>query len=749
MWDKSGTAGQRDRQMEFAIIVHIVIWPYFTTNQMKKIVSIIFLVFSFAAISLAAGPSIWSVNSRADVVKGDARGVSIDQNGTITLAPKLTEVFKTEQSYIWSSAVDAAGNVYLGTGGDGKVFKVDASGKGVLFADLSEINVSALAIGRSGELFAGTSPDGKVYKIDSNGKAEVYFAAKEKYIWSLAVMADGSLAVGTGDGGKLYKVKAANVTPESSLMFDTSETHIISLATDKQGNLYAGTDSNGLVMRFGTDGKPFGLLDSSLREIHDISIGSDGSVYVLALGDSASTAKPDAAATAATPENKTVSADKPSSGNPEPPAKSRHDLTGAKSAVYRILPDGGTDILWASSTVTGFSLYAHQTGNGVLLGTSDKGRIYNIGNDGRDTLVLQTDANQISTIQSAGSSMIATSSNQGSLFRFGPETVAEGIYDSAVLDAKTTATWGRIWWNAAGSVSIQTRTGNTEKPDETWSAWSAALTDTKGAQVASPKSRYFQWRATLKSANASLSEVNLAFISRNIAPEVLSIQVLPTNVGLAANPPQQIDPNIELNGLDPMTFGIPNVAIPPRRVYQRGATSLQWSAEDRNGDKLVYDVYYKEVGDAAFKLLRGDLTDAFLAIDGQSLADGRYVIKIVARDNPSNPVTLALSGDKTTEPIDIDNTPPVITATGTVQITSDNARVAFDASDAASYLTRAEYSVNGDEWKTVYADDGISDGPKERYTLEIQVKTVGEYAVTIRVFDVNGNAGNARILVRR
>ena len=712
---------------------------------MKKFLLISVFIFSFAAISFAAGPSVWSVNSRADVLKGDAHGVSIDQNGTITLSPKLTEVFKTEQSYIWSSAVDAAGNVYLGTGGDGKVFKVDTSGKGVLFADLSEMNVTSLTIGKSGELFAGTSPDGRVYRIDASGKAEIYFAPKEKYIWSLAVLSDGSLAVGTGDGGKIYKVKSANATPESSLLFDTSETHIISLATDKQGNLYAGTDSNGLVMRFGPDGKPFGLLDSPLREIHDIAVVPDDAIYVLALGESASAPKTEASpAAAAAPENKAVSVD-------NPPAKSRYDLTGAKSAVYRILPDGGTDILWASTTITGFSLYANQAGDGVLLGTSDKGRIYNIGNDGRDTLVLQTDANQISTIQSAGQNLIATSSNQGSLFRFGPETVAEGTYDSSVLDAKATATWGRIWWSSIGKVTIQTRTGNTEKPDETWSGWSTAFADQKGGQVASPKARYLQWRAVLKSSasTASLSEVNMAFIGRNIAPEVLSIQVLPTNVGLAANPPQQIDPNIELNGLDPATFGIANAAPPPRRVYQRGATSLQWTAEDRNGDKLVYGIYYKEMGDVNFKLLRDDLTDNFIAIDGQSLADGRYIFKIVARDTPSNPFALALSGEKTTEPIDIDNTPPVIKTSDSAQVTGDNARVTFDASDAASYLTRAQYSVNGGEWMTVYADDGISDSPKERYTIEISVKNAGEYAVTIRVFDVNGNAGNARMIVHR
>jgi len=717
-------------------------------------------------ITAASEPLVWSVNSRADVLKGEARGVSIDQDGTISLAPKLTEVFKTGQSYIWASAVDAAGNVFLGTGGDGKVFKVDVSGNGTLFCDLAEINVSAIVIGKGGEVFAGTSPDGKVYKIDASGKADVYFDAKEKYIWSLAVLADGSLAVGTGDGGKIYKVKTANATPESSLLFDTSETHIISLAADKAGNLYAGTDSSGIVMKFGPDGKPFGLLDSPLREIHSIDIGPDGSVYVLALGESASAAKPaDAAATPATPENKTVSVDKPNPANPEPAAKSKYDLKEAKSAVYRIMIDGGTDILWASPTVVGFSLYAQPTGKGVMLGTSDKGRIYNIGNDGRETLVLQTDASQISTIRAAGTGMIATSSNQGSMFRIGSDFAAEGTYESAVLDAKGIATWGRIWWRSRGGVTIQTRSGNTEKADETWSSWSAGVSDPKGAQIASPKARYIQWKAVLNpnvlpkgtsfggglsnDGGVSVSEVNVAFVARNIAPEVLSIQVLPTNVGLAANPPQQIDPNIELSGLDPVVFGIPNAAIPPRRLYQRGATSLLWTAEDRNGDKLIYDVYYKEIGDTTYKLLRGDLTDPFIAIDGQSLADGRYIFRIVAKDSPSNPVTIALNGEKTTEPVDIDNTAPTVTGSGTPQISGDKARVSFDAIENSSYLTRAEYSVNGGEWKPVYADDGISDSPRERYTIEIPVTSSGEFVVTIRVYDVNGNAGNARVVVKK
>jgi len=715
---------------------------------MKSIIFFAAFAIAFAHSVTATEPQIWSVNTRADFAKGDARGISLDHNGTLTLAPKLAEVFKTGLPYIWSSALDSAGNVYLATGGDGKVFKVSAAGVGALFADLAEINVSAIALGR-GEVFAATSPDGKVYKIDSTGKASVYFEPKEKYIWSLVVESDGTLAVGTGDAGKIYRVKTANASPESSLLFDTSETHIISLATDARGNLFAGTDSNGLVMRFGSEGKPFGIVDSSLREVHDLAVAPDGTVYALVLGESVAVPKPDAAATP-TPEGRTVSLERPNAVNPEPAPKSRYDLTNAKAAVYRLASDGAVDLIWASMTITPFSI--HINGNdGVLLGTSDRGRIYSVTNDGREQLLLQTEAQQISTIVGDGRSLFASSSNQGSLYRIGPETVSEGSYESAVLDAKSTATWGRIWWRSSGAVTIQTRTGNTEKADETWSSWSAALTDGKGAQISSPRSRYVQWRAVFKTGATppSLSEVNVSFAARNIAPEILSIQILPTNVGLVPNPPQQIDPNIELSGLNTATFGIPNVNAPPRRVYQRGATSLQWIADDRNDDRLVFDVLYRQVGDASFKTLRSGLTDNFFVIDGQALADGRYIFQIVASDAPSNPASTALTGTRISEPVDIDNAAPIVVAVSAPQISGDRARVIFDATDAASYIVRAEYSVNGGEWKTIFPDDGISDSPAERYMIDVPMTAPGEYAVTLRVFDVNRNSGNARVIARR
>lgn len=702
--------------------------------------------------TFAVEPTIWSINSREAILRGDARGVSINDNGSIMIAPKLTEVFKTEQPFVWSSAVDSKGNVYLGTGGDGKIFKVDADGRGMLFYDTAELNVTALAIGEDGKIYAATSPDGKVYQIKQNATATVYFEPKEKYIWSLAILSDGSLAVGTGENGKIYKVKSANSKPETSLFFDTSETHIISLTADKNGSLYAGTDSEGLVLRFSADGKPFALLDSPLREIHQISIAKDDSIYVLALGESASVKEPKPE------EKKPAEAETISVGNkketpaaPPMPAKSRYDLTTAKSAIYRILPDGGSDIIWNSDKITAFSIQANPHGQGVLIGTSDKGRIYSVTNDARETLLLQTDEEQVSTLKVFGNQVFAASSNQGKLFRFGQETLAEGIYESPVLDAKIAANWGRIWWRSSGNVQIQTRSGNTAEADETWSVWSDSLTNERGGQITSPRAQFLQWRAILKSSNqpAILNEVNASFLTRNIPPEVLSIEVLPANVGLASNPEIQVDPNIEALGLDPTDFGIIIPPAIPRKIFQSGAKSLEWKAEDRNGDDLVYSIYFREADNPSFKLLRENLKETFFTIDGLALADGRYIFKIVANDLPSNPVSQALTGERISEPFDIDNTAPTVSAVGTPQINSENVRVAFEAKESSSFIKRAEYNINGGVWKTVYADDGISDSQYERYTVSINLKNSGEYSIGLRVFDSSGNAGNSRVLVRK
>src|SRR5207249_8614646 len=154
----------------------------------------------------------------------------------------------------------------------------------------------------------------------------------------------------------------------------------------------------------------------------------------------------------------------------------------------------------------------------------------------------------------------------------------------------------------------------------------------------------------------SLDYVSIAYLPRNVAPEVLAISVLPPGVALQQQIQVPVDPNIESAGLDASMFGVIAQA-PPQRLYQRGARALQWQAEDRNSDTLEYAVYYRSLGETNFRLLKDHIRDTFFTVDGASLADGRYVFRVVASDAQDNPVGSALMGERLSEPVDIDNTP--------------------------------------------------------------------------------------------
>src|SRR5919106_5749441 len=94
-------------------------------------ISTLLLILFFTPVH-AGQPAVWETSGRTELLKGDARGVSISDTGVLMLAPRLTEVFNTQQTYVWSSAVDNQGNVFLGTGHDGKTFRVTPEGRGTL-----------------------------------------------------------------------------------------------------------------------------------------------------------------------------------------------------------------------------------------------------------------------------------------------------------------------------------------------------------------------------------------------------------------------------------------------------------------------------------------------------------------------------------------------------------------------------------------------------------------------------------------
>jgi hypothetical protein len=741
------------------------------------------LIALLATTSLGGGPLFWETSKQDEVVRGDARGVSIDEDGSITLAPAFDLVYDTKEAYIWSSTVDAAGNTYLGTGHEGRIFKVTPSGEGKLLYDSPELDVTALATDPQGNLYAGTSPDGKIYKITPDGKESVFYDPPDKYIWSLAFDPGSStLYVGTGNKGIIYKVDS---TGKATQLADTTQTNITSLALARNGDLIAGTDPSGLVLRISPAGKVFALYDSPLQEIHCLSIGPDGSIYALGINpqaagqqrrgnvgvSSGTSVSSEGVITISTSDDQETPAVQSTSSSTDlssilnqGKAQSR-SVEGAKSAVIRILPDGTSDVMWSSREVVGFGLKLLDQGH-LLVGTGSKGRIYSVSANHTATLLVQSPEDQTSTIV-GGNDLLATSSNLGKLYRIGKQTVTEGSYVSTVKDAKFVADWGALTWRGAGEIQVQTRTGNTESPDSTWSDWSPGLT-TSGQQISSPKARFIQWRAVLKSPSqatsfaasdpkkargesrmaersgqgVALQSVTVAYLPRNQAPEISSVAVLPAGVALQEMP-ITIDPSVASSGLDPALFGV-SMNVPPRRYYQKGARSLVWQASDPNDDTLVFKVLYRSLGDTEWHLLAENIGTAYYTVDGNRLPDGSYIFKVLASDSPSNPANLALTAEYVTEVVEVDNTPPAITTSNPV-IHGHTAEVTFDARDTTSKILRGEYSVDGGSWLLVFPIDGIADSPHETFKVAVTFDKPGEHVIAFRCSDASSNIGTSKV----
>ena len=156
----------------------------------------------------------------------------------------------------------------------------------------------------------------------------------------------------------------------------------------------------------------------------------------------------------------------------------------------------------------------------------------------------------------------------------------------------------------------------------------------------------------------------------------------------------------------------------------------------------MYDVFYRREGETTWKPLKRALTDEIVVWDTSSVPNGRYVIRVVASDAPSNAPSTALIGALESTAFDIDNTPPVITVTG---VTRQGGRmtITFEVRDENSAVQKAEYSLDGDRWQTIYPKDGIPDSRMEQFELALDGEP-GTHGVIIRATDALNNIASAR-----
>ena len=146
-----------------------------------------------AATLFASTPKFFQAATQADFLKGDVENLSIDSHGRLVLGPATELVYETSAPCVWAIVGGSDGSLFIGTGNEGKVFRVDPQGQGSMFFDAPELEAHALAPAPNGGLYVATSPDGQIYNVDRAGASTEVFQPADKYIRSLASDAKGNL----------------------------------------------------------------------------------------------------------------------------------------------------------------------------------------------------------------------------------------------------------------------------------------------------------------------------------------------------------------------------------------------------------------------------------------------------------------------------------------------------------------------------------------------------------------------------
>ncbi|PID60051.1 hypothetical protein CSB45_00755 [candidate division KSB3 bacterium] len=675
---------------------------------------------------------IWETSSFTDFQQGELKGVSLSSKGEISLGPALETrlTLDGQDLYVWALAEDSQGRIYAGTGEQGKIFTIAPNGDLELFFDSPEINILSLAVGQDDAVYAGSAPDGLIYKITPSGQAETFFMSGEHYVWSLVFGADNLLYAGTGESGKIFKIAPDGT---GTLFYDSPQSHVMSLLYDAQGWLYAGTEGKGLVYKIDLQGKAFALYHAQEEEIHRLARDAEGNLYAAALNNSI---------------YPKIQGSIPSEARPSDKEKMLK-----RSSIYRITPEGTVLKL---SDLPGTLIHAMSPikKGELLLGTDTQNALYKFSPDGTSQqLLMLKSGTSISILNSMDGSLYLGTGDGGAVYRLGPGLSTTGEYLSPVHHAPGTSNWGKIFWRGTPQqTALFTRTGNTARPDETWSGWSEALLNHEGESIPNPPARYIQWKAVLSSGEQIapvLKEVSVAYLPRNLPPRIDEIAVY--HAALLTGPTQaQITPKVVvandavvpsekiISSAQPEPVNKSNLKAPTRLPDRH--VSILWKAVDPNKEKLLYTISLRGEQETQWKMLKEKQAESRYLLDTSTLADGRYVVQISAVDLQNNPPDKTLETKKISEPFDVDNTPPKVSIVLRQQ-DAGALLLTIVAQDEYSRIKQAAYALDAGEWCSIFPDDLVTDSRDEHFSISLTDLDKGHHVLSFKATDMLGNIG--------
>jgi hypothetical protein len=756
-----------------------------------------------ATAALAAGASRWIHTSESDFNAGTLRNVVATNLGDLKLSRAVQTLMEQDPrvSAVFCLAEAPDGAVYAGTGPHGIVLRI-ADQKPATFLSLDDESVFSLLVEPDGRLLVGTGGEkGRLLRVDPKAArpVEIFTAAGVQYIWRLVRTADGVVYAATGPAARIYEIRPG-AAPQ--VLFEARQNNVLSLISDGGDVLYAGTDPDGLVYRIDRKTRTSRVLfDAPESEITALALDRSGNLFA-ATGQALDGSGPSVASVAdrtgrpetaesstplpglrpvppPRPERPPASGPPPipranAAGDPQPPAAMQPAAvppappapprtspqpvpvrstpgrpTGpasgspggpAGNAIYQINPDGFVTEVFRQAVVI-LSILEKE---GVLLaGTGNDGLLYQINPVSEETTILaKVDSRQILALLPTrdGRTLLALA-NVAGVSALSAGYATEGTYTSPVLDAGQVSWFGKM--RLVGSLptgttlSVCTRSGNVQRSGEDgWSAWSEPAPATEFWQIPSPAARFLQYRLTFASADGRetpvVEHVEVAYQVPNLAPRIRSIRV--TSAGESAAGPSGSSSSAGGSGSAGTTAS--------HRIR-----NITWEASDPNGDPLRYELHFRSGTGGNWILLAEDLKEPRFTWDTRGVSDGRYQLRVLASDAKANPVGLGRTATRVSDPVIVDNTPPVI---GDLKLTQAEGNVSISCRvvDATGIVSAFAYAVNSaDDWQAVPASDKIFDSPEETVSFTVEGLSAGTHQIALRASDDRGNMAHESVQV--
>jgi hypothetical protein len=659
----------------------------------------------------------------------------ISSAGSLRLGRFLKPLASIDATHVWALVEDKAGNLYAGTGEEGKVYKVSADGKVTVAFTSEQSQVLSLAAAADGTVYAGTGPTAQVVRIDGRGQAKVWCELGESYIWALAVdPKTQALYAGTGPKGRIYRIAPDG---KAKVFYETRQDHVLSLAVAANGTLYAGTDKTGRVLRITPRGKGFVLYQAAQSEVRSLVLTADAlyagtsspnlrrrSSVSRSKGRSSTASLPRPAAFMAAalkkgkPAASARTASRSKDGGKGLSASAPSSPSSGENSVYRIALDGGVREVFRAK---GLVLSLLRQGKGFLAGTGMEGQVFEFNDKREHTQIARLDHGQVlSLYKRRDGSIVLGAGDPGKLYVLKDSHVAKGTITSDVLDAGLVSKWGALRWRAhtpaKTKVSVAVRSGNVAEVDDTWSDWSDEETDAESATIAAPAARFLQYRITLATADPTVTPtvrgLTMRYATTNQAPEVTRVDVPDLNAVTLSNPKK---------------------------------LKFKWSATDANEDELTYSLYVRKEGWDAWVLLEDDLAETSYDWDTTTTPSGVYRLKVVASDRKDNPEKDALTGSRISAPFIVCHAAPSVSVK-TAGLEDGRMVIEATASSTLVRLTSAAFALNGKKWVNVFPTDGLFDSKRETFRFKTGALKPGTYVLVLKVSDAAGNTGSSDVV---